>query len=393
MDEPIRGPRVMGGLVRVIGPFLLIALVAVGFLKVDPLSDFRGSVPAAEALMIERIVVDDAGLGFLVRSEGAEAVSIAQVQVDGAYWRFEQSPPGPLRRLATTWIKIPYPWIEGEAHHITLLTGTGTPFEYTIDVAVPTPEKIGGDWVFHGLVGLFVGVVPIVLGMLFFPAIRRASPDTMGFILALTMGLLAFLFVDTLSEALKFAGEAAEAFSMREMIWIIALLTAIGLFVVSRRLGDGIDPAMLSWTIALGIGLHNLGEGLAIGGALSGGAVALGSFLVIGFTLHNITEGIGIVAPLAERRPGLPMLCGLAALAGLPAVLGLWLGVQAVGAHWSALAMAVGAGAILQVLLEIGLMIRRRYLGDGTSKPVGGLLAGGTLGLAIMYATSLIVTT
>jgi zinc transporter ZupT len=149
---------------------------------------------------------------------------------------------------------------------------------------------------------------------------------------------------------------------------------------------------MLSWTIALGIGLHNLGEGLAIGGALSSGAVALGSFLVIGFTLHNITEGIGIVAPLAERRPGLPMLCGLAALAGLPAVLGLWLGVQAVSAHWSALAMAVGAGAILQVLLEIGLMIRRRYLAAGTAKPVGGLLAGGTLGLAIMYATSLIVT-
>jgi zinc transporter, ZIP family len=382
----------MPGLLRVVGPFVLIALVAVGFLKVDPLSSFRGDVPPAEALMIERIVIDDDGLRFLVRSEGVDPVSIAQVQVDGAYWRFEQSPPGAFERLTTAWIKIPYPWVQGEAHHVTLLTGTGTPFEYTIDVAVPTPDRIGGDWVFHGLVGLFVGVVPIVLGMLFFPAIRGASQETMGFVLALTMGLLAFLFVDTLSEALKFADEAAETFSMREMIWIIASLTAVGLFMVSRRIGDGIDPVMLSWTIALGIGLHNLGEGLAIGGALSGGAVALGSFLVIGFTLHNITEGIGIIAPLTGQRPRLPLLFGLAALAGLPAVFGLWLGVQAVGAHWAALAMAVGAGAILQVLLEIGLMIRRRYLGDAGSRPVGGLLAGGTLGLTIMYTTSLIVT-
>ena len=382
----------MSRMLRVIGPFLLIAVVAVGFLKLDPLAGFRDTVPPAEALMIERIVIDDAGLRFLVRSEGVEAVSIAQVQVDGAYWRFEQSPPGPLTRLATAWIKIPYPWVQGEAHHVALLTGSGTPFEYSIEVAVPTPEQIGGDWVFHGMVGLFVGVVPIVLGMLFFPAIRRASADTMGFVLALTMGLLAFLFVDTMAEALNFAEEAAETFSMREMIWIIALLTAVGLFMTNRRLGNGIDPVLLSWTIALGIGLHNLGEGLAIGGALSGGAVALGSFLVIGFTLHNITEGIGIVAPLTGQKPTLPLFCGLACLAGLPAVFGLWLGVQAVGAHWAALAMAIGAGAILQVLLEIGLMIRRRHLGDAESRPVGGLLAGGTLGLAIMYATSLIVT-
>lgn len=382
----------MARMFRVIGPFMLIALVAVVFLKIDPLADFRGSVPPAEALMVERIAIDDDGFRFLVRSEGAEPVSIAQIQVDGAYWQFEQDPPGPLERLSTVWIKIPYPWVQGEAHHVALLTGSGTPFEYSIDVAVPSSAGIGGDWIFHGLVGLFVGVVPIVLGMLFFPAIRQAGPETMGFILALTMGLLGFLFVDTLAEALDFAEEAAETFSMREMVWIIALLTASVLFLVGRRLDSGISPAMLAWTIAFGIGLHNLGEGLAIGGALAGGAVALGSFLVIGFTLHNITEGIGIVAPLTGEKPGLALLGGLAALAGLPAVLGLWLGVQAVSAHWGALAMAIGAGAILQVLIEIGLMIRKRYFADKATKPVGGLVAGGTLGLLIMYATSLIVT-
>jgi len=382
----------MARMFRVIGPFMLIALVAVAFLKIDPLSRFQDSVPPAEALMIERINIDDDGFRFLVRSEGADAVSIAQVQVDGAYWQFEQIPPGPIARLGTVWIHIPYPWVHGEAHHVALLTGTGTPFEYSIDVAVPTSQGLGGDWLFYGLVGLFVGFVPVVLGMLFLPAIRQAGPETMGFVLALTMGLLGYLFVDTLAEGLDFAEEAAETFSMREMVWIVALLTGAVLFLIGRRLDNGISPAMLAWTIALGIGLHNLGEGLAIGGALAGGAVALGSFLVIGFTLHNITEGIGIVAPLTGERPGLPLLIGLAALAGLPAVLGLWLGVQAVSPHWGAMAMAVGAGAILQVLIEIALIIRKRYFGEGAARPVGGIVAGGTLGLVLMYATSLIVT-
>lgn len=382
----------MARIFRIIGPFMLIALVAAAFLKVDPLSRFQGSVPAAEQLMVERIAIDDAGFRFLVRSEGAEAISIAQVQVDGAYWRFEQTPPGPIARLGTVWVHIPYPWVHGEAHHVAFLTGTGTPFEYEIEVAVPTSQGLGDDWVFYGLVGLFVGVVPIVLGMLFFPAIRQAGPETMGFVLALTLGLLGFLFVDTLMEALEFAEEAAESFSMREMVWIVTLLTGSVLFLIGRRLDNGISPTMLAWTIALGIGLHNLGEGLAIGGALAGGAVALGSFLVIGFTLHNITEGIGIIAPLTGERPKLRLLCGLAALAGLPAVLGLWLGVQAISPQWGAVAMAVGAGAILQVLIEIALIIRRRYFGEAASRPVGGIVAGGTLGLVIMYATSLIVT-
>jgi ZIP family zinc transporter len=382
----------MPGMIRVLGPFMLIVLVAAVFLKLDPLSRFQDSVPPAEQLMVERITIDDDGLSFLVRSEGAEAVSIAQVQVDGAYWRFQQTPPGPIARLGAVWVHIPYPWVHGEAHHVAFLTGTGTPFEYSIDVAVPTAQGLGGDWLFYGLVGLFVGFVPVVLGMLFFPAIRQAGPETMGFVLALTMGLLGYLFVDTLAEGLDFAEEAAESFSMREMVWIVMLLTGATLFLIGRRLNNGLSPVMLAWTIALGIGLHNLGEGLAIGGALAGGAVALGSFLVIGFTLHNITEGIGIVAPLTGEKPGLPLLGGLAALAGLPAVLGLWLGVQAISPHWGAVAMAVGAGAILQVLIEIALIIRRRYFGESAARPVGGIVAGGTLGLVIMYATSLIVT-
>jgi ZIP family zinc transporter len=86
------------------------------------------------------------------------------------------------------------------------------------------------------------------------------------------------------------------------------------------------------------------------------------------------------------------MLCGLSALAGLPAVIGLWVGVQAFSNHWAAIALAVGAGAILQVLVEVGLLIQRRYLNGASPQPLSGLLAGGMLGLVLMYSTSLIVT-
>ena len=218
----------------------------------------------------------------------------------------------------------------------------------------------------------------------------------MAFVLALTMGLLAYLFVDTLSEAQDLAEKSAATLSIGKVVWLVALVTAVGLFMIGRRLGagsgNGRGPAMLACAIALGIGLHNFGEGLAIGGAFASGAVTLGSFLVIGFTLHNITEGIGIVAPLTDQRPDLLMLCGLSALAGLPAVLGLWVGVQAFSTHWAAIALAVGAGAILQVLIEVGLLIQRRYLDSAAPQPLSSLLAGGVLGLVLMYSTSLIVT-
>ncbi len=110
--------------------------------------------------------------------------------------------------------------------------------------------------------------------------------------------------------------------------------------------------------IALGIGLHNLGEGLAIGAAFATGAAALGSFLVVGFTLHNITEGDGIAAPLLRgEMPGLLTFFGLAVLAGSPAILGTWIGSLAFSPFLAALFLSLGAGAILQVIWEVSKLL------------------------------------
>jgi len=368
-------------------PVLLLLLVGGAFLASDPLRPFSAGVPPVEELTVERAVLDDEGMALLVRAGGSEPIRIAQVQVDGAYWAFTQDPPGPIPRLATAWLRLPYPWVLGEAHRVVMLSRTGVAFEHTIEVALPSPNRSSLHAL--GLVGLFVGVVPVALGMLFYPALRAGGRTAFGFALALTVGLLLFLLVDTLQEALELAAEAAPGLHGRAMVWLVAALTAGLLLALGRRRGGRLEGVPLATAIALGIGLHNLGEGLAIGSAFATGAAALGTFLVLGFTLHNVSEGIGIVAPLVEGRPGLPVFAALAALAGLPAVAGLWLGSYAMAPHWAALAFAVGAGAILQVIVEVGLLLARRAAPEGRGTAVAA--CGVATGVVVMYATALLV--
>src|SRR3546814_6905728 len=163
--------------------------------------------------------------------------------------------------MDTAWVRIPYPWVRGEAHHIFLVTNTGVTFDHSVDVAVATPKPNAGTRWGYGLVGLFVGVVPVALGMLFYPALRAGGTRMLGFALALTLGLLGFLLVDTLEEALELAAEAAPGFQGSALVWLVAALAFAGLMTVGRRKGRALGGIGLATSIALGIGLHNLGEG------------------------------------------------------------------------------------------------------------------------------------
>lgn len=372
-------------------PLILIAAVAAAFLASDPLGPFRGSAPPVEELTIERTTLDDDGIRVLVRAGGSQPMRIAQVQVDGAYWNFRQEPAGDLARLRTAWLHIPYPWVWGEAHQLSFVTNTGAVFEHSIAVAVATPAMTGERVTFYALIGLFVGVVPVALGLLFYPALKTGGPAISEFALALTIGLLAFLLVDTLAEGLEFAGQAAAQFHGATLVWLPAALTFLLLMAIGRRGGKPLSGVALAFSIAFGIGVHNLGEGLAIGAAFATGAAALGSFLVIGFTLHNITEGIGIAAPMLAERPRLRVFAALVALAGLPAVLGIWIGGFAFSAHWAAVALGIGAGAIAQVIVEVGAYLARRSGEQGRSWASFPVLAGVLLGILVMYATAFLI--
>jgi zinc transporter ZupT len=380
----------VGAFVSVVAALLLLALAAVWLAASGLLNAFNNGAPPVEALTFERRILDADGIRVLVRAGGSQAMTIAQVQVDSAYWTFTQAPAGDIPRGHTAWLTIPYPWVLGEALSITAVTNTGTTFTTDIPVAVPTPGTSAGQLLPQAILGAFVGILPVAIGLMFFPALRGLGRRGLDFLLALTIGLLAFLLADMTGEALELAGEAAALFQGHVMVLLAGAASFLLLMAIARRSGTPGGVALAGF-IALGIGLHNFGEGLAIGAAFTAGSAGLGVFLVLGFTLHNVTEGIGIAAPMLRARPSLATFAGLALLAGGPAVAGIWLGSLAASPQWTALALAIGAGAILQVIVEVGgFLMRAERRGPPVllSAPV---CAGLFVGAAFMYATAALV--
>lgn len=376
-------------LIWIVLPLFLFGLAAAWLFMGDPLRVFDNGAPPIEKLTFERRVLDENGIHLKVRAGGSEPMTIAQVQVDEAYWTFAQDPPGDLARVASAWLHIPYPWVLGEAHKVKVVTKTGTTFEHEIAVAVTTPKPHINQLRPQALVGAFVGILPVAIGLMFYPVLRRLGRDGINFVMALTVGLLVFLLADTLKEAFEIAGRTAAAFQGHVMVALVALMSFLGLLAFGRRGGAPTGLALATY-IALGIGLHNLGEGLAIGSAFATGAASLGTFLVLGFTLHNITEGIGIAAPILKSRPPLIVFVGLAMLAGAPAIVGMWLGSLALTPHWAGLALAIGAGAILQVIVEVGAYVARGQDAAGQALTPG-IFGGLALGVALMYGTAMLV--
>jgi zinc transporter ZupT len=369
---------------------LLLAICLLG-LFLNPMQQLNRNAPPVESLNVEQTILEEDGITLKVRAAGSQPMQIAQVQVDGAYWQFSQQPPGNIQRLDTATLDIPYPWVSGHAHHIKLLTNTGMSFDHTIDVALATPELSVSTLLTYSWLGLYVGLVPVGLGMLCYPYLARLGKSGLAFVLSLTVGLLAFLLVDTFQEGLELGSQAIGAFQGEALVWFGSAIAFLALLTISRGQGNPPQGQALATYLALGIGLHNFGEGLAIGTAFAVGKLALGTFLVVGFTLHNLTEGLGIVSPLLKQKARLLTFFSLAMLAGLPAIPGIWLGAFAFAPHWAALCLGIGAGAILQVIVELG-----DYLFQTTQtwnrpwlSPLN--FAGFTLGILVMYGTAMLV--
>ena len=387
-----RGPGwVLLGLVPLLGLGVLLALIVLNGTGL-----VRDDLPPVEDLTVERVTLPTENeIVVRVRNGGPDPVTISQVSVNEALWDFEMEPAATVPRLGTAEITIPYTWVEGEAYGIGLISGTGTTFEAEVPVAVLTPGFSAGTLWRYVAIGVYVGVVPVALGLLWYPFLRRLGTSGINFVLALTVGLLVFLALDTLLEAVEVAGGLPGVFSGVPLVLLLALLTLLGLLATERLFRRGREEASrlgTSYRIALGIGLHNLGEGLAIGAAFAIGEAALGTFLILGFTLHNITEGIGIAAPILKERPKLAHFAWLALLGGGPAILGTLLGGFAYSNLATAIFLAVGAGAILQVIYEVTRLLLKDSARAKTSVLSAPNLGGLTAGIAIMYATALLVS-
>jgi zinc transporter, ZIP family len=384
-----------GWLLALIPLLLLGILLAYLVLTGGGLKELAG--PPLEQVSIQRVTLPEPGLIKLeVINDGPQEVTIPQVLIDEAYWQFTAEPSTTIPRLGTATFTIPYPWVEEEAHAITLITSLGTTFEGEVPVAVETPEPSRDLFWRFALIGFYVGVVPVLLGMLWYPWMRRLSKQAMNFILSLTVGLLVYLAIGTYLDAQEFAA-GLPAFWQGTPVVILVTLISFGVLLALGNRPKATDnsrersPLSLAYQIALGIGLHNLGEGLAIGAAFAAGEAALGTFLVLGFTLHNITEGVGIAAPVVRRNPGLKHFVLLGLLAGGPAILGTWIGGFAFNPVLAVLFLAVGVGAILQVVWEVGRLVAK----DSASLERPTLnwtnLTGFVVGVAIMYFTAFMV--
>lgn len=375
-------------------PLALLGFLSLFVVKGGTLSRLARGLPPVEELTVDRVQLTPGHLVVDLVNGGPEPVTVVQVMVDEAFWMHTMTPGRTVSRLGRAHIDIPYPWVEGEPHHIKLVTSTGVTFDHEIPVAAETPTANAAYFVTFTLIGLYVGVLPVAIGLLWLPFLKRLDRRWIHFSLALTAGLLVFLAVEALHEALEMAERVAGAFQGTGLVavgtlgaWL--LLQALG-GARSREQGAD-DPAQqrlrLAFLIALGIGLHNLGEGLAIGAAYAQGAVTLGAVLLVGFMIHNTTEGLGIVAPIAQDSPSIKTLALAGLLAGGPTIVGAWLGGVAYSPLLSTLALSLGAGAILQVL---GVLYR--VVGRETPKvwtPLNAL--GVTTGLILMYGTGLLV--
>jgi zinc transporter, ZIP family len=397
---------------------LVVLAVAIGlFVALDAPGLDRIGVPEEE-LVVERTVLEPGVIELHLRNDGADPVRIEQAIVNDGFASFTQTSEE-VGRLAATEVDVQYPWIEGQAYEVILLTSTGGTVDHAIDVAVETPDADIGFYGLMALIGIYVGVIPVAIGMLWLPWVRTVDARWIRFLLAFTVGLLAFLGIDALLEGTELAGAGPEALGGAALVWLGAVgaylvLSGVDGWLRGRReepdevepdagRGASSGPAYASaastspaqssawraaFLVALGIGLHNLGEGLAIGSAYAVGSLALGAALVVGFALHNTTEGLAIVAPTARARLSLRRLALLGLLAGAPAVLGAWIGASAFHPSVAALLFGVGAGAIAQVIVQILPQVREH---DG--RLLSPLVSAGLLaGLLVMYATGLLVS-
>lgn len=373
-----------------LAPLALVALFVALVLRTGPVGVLRGSFPPVEELTIEKIRLPIPGLIEVhVVNGGPEPVTVAQVAVDDAMWVHQLDGDRTIPRLGRRVITIGYPWVEGEPHKVTLLTSTGLTFNAEVPVATQSPVIDATYLTTFALLGTYAGIVPVFLGLLWLPFLRRLEPRWLHFFLALTLGLLIFIGAEALHEAFDQAALLGSAFQGTGLVLLAALgslLALAGLGKV-RHGAEEVTPDRLAFLVALGIGLHNLGEGLAIGTSYASGEIALGSFLVVGFLIHNTTEGLGIVAPLAGRTPSVGRLVALGAIAGVPTVLGTWIGGFAATPFWTTIFFAVGAGAIAQVVIELGRFLGRRAEGLVTPLNAAGLVAG----MLVMYCTGLLV--
>jgi ZIP family zinc transporter len=377
---------------------LLIGIVALFASTGASLLDLVGRAPPpADQFDIRRVEFKPGEIKIRVTNPQRPKLTIATVTVDDAIVPFHLEGPATLGRLRSSTVVVPFEWVDGDPYTVGVTSSSGIETSTGIPAAVETRGPSPRGFLGYALIGLLVGVIPVALGLGWLPSLRRAEARWLAAFMALTAGLLSFLAFDALAEALQLQTTLPSGFQGPGLILLGVAASYLGLTFIAHRFSAGrqrerdapLEGAALAALIAAGIGLHNLGEGLAIGSSIALGELALGTFLIVGFMVHNVTEGLGIATPIAGGgQASLARLSGLALVAGAPAIAGAWIGGFLTSDLLGVLFFALAVGAALQVVVEVGRYLARRAPGGLRSgHVVGGYLAG----IAVMYATGLLI--
>ncbi|MCU4752225.1 metal cation transporter [Halobacteria archaeon AArc-curdl1] len=215
------------------------------------------------------------------------------------------------------------------------------------------------------LIGLIAGIVPVAIGMLWFPFIQSLQLRYLHGFIALAGGVLAFI-------ALEMTGEILEHGAMVDSTALAATAALVGIggtFAVmygasqwrQGKMAEGEKSGLqIAYLVALALGLHSIGEGLGVGVAFVQGDATLVTLLVLAFIMHNVMEGPTVVAAVAKDHstPPLHHFAAMGVIAGGPVILGGWIGSLANSDLLAVLFYAIAVGAVIQVLLEVADLIR-----------------------------------
>mgnify|MGYP003998939769 FL=1 len=369
--------------------FLILLMVYI-FGPGGDLLDF--GIPLPE-ITIEKVDFVDSEIQATVRNTGPIPVEVVMADVNDRIQPAAVEPDGYLERYETTLVRIPFEWNAAEPYNIGITIEDGTRFEKEIEAAAPALEFNLDLAIFFAIIGTYVGIIPVMIGLLWLPFIKRISKQKYHFFLALTAGLLFFLAIDSIEEALDISDEnLAGSFNGTLLVATVVVLSFLALYYSGNKLVTKSDssklakPVAIALMISIGIGLHNFGEGLAIGASVGMGSIAFSTFLIVGFALHNTTEGIAIAAPMSRGKLMIGKLVALGLIAGSPAIFGAWIGGFAYSPFSSVVFLAVGAGAIFQVILVLLKWIKDE--GDKTLSSAA-VICGFAVGMSIMYLTSI----
>ena len=378
--------------ISAIAPIVLLAIV-IAFL-LGPASTFLQFGVVLPEVSIEKVEFIENEIQATVRNTGPIDVAVVVADVNDRIQPAAIEPDSSLKRFETALVRIPFDWNEGQPYEIGVTVDDGTRFTTQVDAAFASLEPDVDLFVFLGMIGFLIGVVPIMIGLLWYPFIKKLGKNAFNFFLAFTMGLLIFLGIDAVLEASEISERhLSSIFNGELLIATVVILSFLSLYGIGQKLIKTENLSTLSkgltisLMIAIGIGLHNLGEGLAVGAAIALGEVALSTFLIVGFATHNTTEGLAIAAPLTNSKAKIAKMVGLGLIAGTPAIFGCWVGGFSFSPLFTLIFLAIGAGAIFQVVISIFQYMKDKSdILSNTS-----LFAGVSVGLIVMYLTSIII--